>query len=558
MVNAAPSDIVSPESLQTRTDVAGEPAGQGVAAAAPASIGSGPRAADNADGNDVQVNDPALDYIFAPTVTPPTRPFEFATQSETSVASFGSNVVVAYNTSAGVKNQQVGNQIVRVQTFLTGFSSSHDDGRTWTSGFAPPVPGKRVTSGDPAMAVDRVGNFYLAHLDDVDVIVSKSTDQGSSFAPAVIAAVDPGSDKEWIAVGPDPLDRSRDNVYVTWTSFTPANAPRASELWLTMSKDGGQTWTKKQLFAPVDGGPTGMSSFIQFSNPVVDLSSGRLYVPFLHFSNFDADFIKVLVSDDGGSSFSFLRFDVPGAPDPFGFPNVTPGIVNDCGTTGGRRLVLHQGPNLGGGRGGLPRYRQATRLITQPSAAAAAGRLFIALNSSTSARLGDPNSRSEIRLLFSPNGGASWAPPRTVVPATDAEPQHVHPAVSIDREGRQFLIGYYAQQSDERLRVKLVRGEADDNSEIGVEDSVQLSTTDFDMTPSNIPVPTADNPFLTTNFDRIIRPCYNIGEYMSTLVTGDSVLAAWGDNRNPWTSPPDSPAAGVHAQPDVFYRRLEP
>jgi hypothetical protein len=364
------------------------------------------------------------------------------------------------------------------------------------------------------MAVDRVGNFYLAHLDDVDVIVSKSTDQGSSFAPAVIAAVDPGSDKEWIAVGPDPLDRSRDNVYVTWTSFTPANAPRASELWLTMSKDGGQTWTKKQLFAPVDGGPTGMSSF--------------------------------------------LRFDVPGAPDPFGFPNVTPGIVNDCGTTGGRRLVLHQGPNLGGGRGGLPRYRQATRLITQPSAAAAAGRLFIALNSSTSARLGDPNSRSEIRLLFSPNGGASWAPLRTVVPATDAEPQHVHPAVSIDREGRQFLIGYYAQQSDERLRVKLVRGEADDNSEIGVEDSVQLSTTDFDMTPSNIPVPTADNPFLTTNFDRIIRPCYNIGEYMSTLVTGDSILAAWGDNRNPWTSPPDSPAAGVHAQPDVFYRRLEP
>jgi hypothetical protein len=87
---------------------------------------------------------------------------------------------------------------------------------------------------------------------------------------------------------------------------------------------------------------------------------------------------------------------------------------------------------------------------------------------------------------------------------------------------------------------------------------VQLSTTDFDMTPSNIPIPQAGNPFLTTNFDRIIRPCYNIGEYMSTLFRGDSVQAAWGDNRNTWTSPPDSPAAGVHAQPDVFFRRLEP
>jgi hypothetical protein len=301
-----------------------------------------------------------------------------------------------------------------------------------------------------------------------------------------------------------------------------------------------------------------MSAFIQFSNPVVDPSTGRLYVPFLHFTNFDADFVKVLVSDDGGNTFSFLRFDVPGAPDAFGFPNVTPGVISDCGRrSGGIRLVLHQGPNLGGGRFGLPRYRQATRLISQPSAAAAKGRLFIALNSSTSPTLGDPASRSTIRLLHSLNGGASWAAPVTVVPATAADPQHIHPSLTIDKDGQQISIGYYVQQANEKLRVDMLKGGLEDEGGIRFERPQKVSTTDFDLTPSNIPFPIADNPFFTTNFDRTVRPCYNIGEYMSALSTDDGVLVSWGDNRRPWTSPPDSPAAGRHAQPDVFFRRAD-
>jgi hypothetical protein len=60
----------------------------------------------------------------------------------------------------------------------------------------------------------------------------------------------------------------------------------------------------------------------------------------------------------------------------------------------------------------------------------------------------------------------------------------------------------------------------------------------------------------TTNYDRTIRPCYNIGEYMTAASTGDDrTLFAWGDARNQWTSPPASPAAGTHSQPDVFATR---
>ncbi len=518
----------------------------------------------------VQVNDPALDHIqtFAGT-----RPFEFSIQSETSIAAFEDTVLVGYNSSADQPVVQTASgQLVFVHRHFSGFSVSHDRGRTWTSGFIPAVPGSPFTFGDPSVGVDRAGNFYYASLGTIPdanqtgaVIVGKSTDGGNTFGAAVVAALDDGSDKEWLGIGPDPSHPDRDNLYVAWTSFQTDAKGRtvASELRLTMSTDGGQTWTSKTLFAPTDGGPTGLSAFIQFANPVVDASSGRLYIPFLHFSNFDADFIKVLVSDDAGATFRFLEFNVPGAPDRFGFPNVTPGTIADCGrNNGGIRLVLHQGPNLGGGRllrgVELPRFRQATRLTTQPSAAAAEGKLFLAFNSSTSAVSGDPASRSEIHALFSPDGGATFVGPITVAAATNRDRQHVLPSLSIDEEGDHVVVAYYVQQADGKIRVDMASGEVDDHAlRFDREKAQRVSSVGFDLIPSNNPLPVAGNPFFTTNYDRTVRACYNLGEYIATTVQDDRVLAAWGDNRNLWTSPAGSPAAGTHAQPDVFFQRLD-
>ncbi len=509
------------------------------------------------DLNNVQVNDPALDHIQT---FPGTRPFEFSIQSETSVAAFGNDIVVGYNSSADSPVVQLGAGLFFTHVHFSGFSASHDGGRTWKSGFVPPVAGSPFTFGDPSVGVDRRGNFFYVSLGaDATgtgaVIVNKSTDGGRTFAPAVVAALDDGSDKEWLAVGPDPFIRDRDNQYVAWTSFqvvTTNPLTFRSELRFVRSIDGGKTWSpQKVLFAPTDTGV--MSAFIQFANPVVDASTGRLYIPFLHFSNLDEDFIKVLVSDDGGQTFRFLRFNVPGAPDPFGFANVTPGIRSDCGRPGGGiRLVLRQGANLGGGRFGLPRFRRSTRLITQPSAAAADGKIFIALNSSTSPVFGDPTANSEIRLLFSLNGGESWQAV-TVVHANAIAPQHVHPAIVSDRKGERLQIAYYVQQADERLRVDLLRAKVEDRR-VRVEDVQLLSSVAFDLIPSNNPIPTATLPFRTTNYDRIVVPCYNIGEYLSIFLKEDDVLGAWGDNRNSWTSPAGSPAAGTHAQPDVFFQ----
>jgi hypothetical protein len=309
---------------------------------------------------------------------------------------------------------------------------------------------------------------------------------------------------------------------------------------------------KKPLFVPVDDGRN--SAYASFTNPVVDASTGRLYVPFLHFSNTDADNVRVLVSDDGGNTFRPLAFNIPGAVDPFAYPNVTPGLLNDC-TGGGIRLVLAQGADQGGGRFGLPRYKQATRLITQPHAAAAQGKFVFVLNSSTSTAFGDARAGSEINAVFSKNGGLTWATTR-VAASTARDPQHVHPAISLSADAQSVDVSYYVQQSDKRLRTDVASLDTN-NGRLRAKSSSSLSSTSFDITPSNI----VRTPASTTNFDRVVQTCYDIGEYQSLVRArgdnDDNLFAAWGDNRKTWTSPPGSPAAGVHAQPDVFTATLQ-
>jgi hypothetical protein len=520
--------------------------------AAPSIQAPGRNGAARAAGN-VQVNDPALDHVttFDPRIVV-TRPFEFATESETSAVRNGKHVVVGYNSSAGSVVEFIpGLGLAFTQLKFSAFSVSHDGGRTFASGFIPAVNDAVApfTFGDPALAIDRRGNIFYASLGvDADGIngtinINKSNDNGSSFGSGTVVAVDNGSDKEWLAIGPDPTAKSRDNIYVTWTSFQAAS----SELWLARSTDGGLTFTSARLFAPVDDGVN--SGFIQFSNPVVDDSTGRLFIPFLHFSDADADNVRVLVSDDGGVTFRFLAFNVPGAVDRFGFPNVTPGLINDC-TGGGFRNALVAGRDQGGGRFGTSRFAQATRLVTQPNAAAAHGNFVFAVNTSTSPFFGDPTAGSEINLVASTDGGASFSVTK-VAASTHADPQHVHPAVSLSQNGHDLDVSFYVQQADQLLRTDVAGFQITGDGRVRAQGIRGLSTTAFALSPSNV----VRTPTATTNFDRTVVSCYDIGEYQTLARSrdqGEAVTAAWGDNRNSWTAPPGSAAPGTHSQPDVF------
>jgi hypothetical protein len=506
-------------------------------------------------GGNTQVNDPAVDNIQ---IFPGFRPFVSFTQSETSIAAFGQNIVASYNTSAFQPLVQLNpTTLVFVHRFLSGYSSSTDGGKTWVTSHFPPLPGSIFTFGDPAIARDRTGNFYFAGLGAdsagrFTIQVNKSTDGGKTFGDAVLVQQDSGGDKEWIAVGKDPLVPGRDNVYVTWTSFQPSG----NQLRFGRSTDGGASFVTKTIFAPAaDPDPTKPQNALSFSNPFVDPITGRLYIPFTHFSNSDTDFIQILVSDDAGETFSFLNFNIPGAPSPTLLPIVQSGELVDGGS-GGLRLAIHAGPALAG-RVGLRQFVQVSRLITQPAFAARNGVLYLAWSNSTSRFFGDPSAGSNVFFIRSGDGGATWSAPIQVNPSNVLDVHHVHPSLAIANSPNSVHIAYLTQHSDESVDVDMANSQ-DSGTTFPIDRTVRLTSTNFVLPPTVIRL--TRNPVPTTNYDRLINSAYSLGEYISVTAENGSVYALWGDARNSVTEPvnPLNPISGLtHSQQDVFFQQVK-
>ena len=506
-------------------------------------------------GGNVQVNDPELDYIQ---IFRGFRPFVHFTQSEVSVAASNRNIVATYNNSAGLhlSPNPNGPGLITDQLHLSGFSISNDGGQTWRSGFFPPAAGASETFGDPSVDVDRRGVFYFAGL-GADTLgrstvqVNKSTDGGNTWSDAVIVQQDGGRDKEWLAVGPDPASKNRDNVYVTWTSFQST----ACELRFGRSTDGGATWTAKTIFVPTaDPDPTHPQNCLQFSNPVVDQIRGTLYVPFLHFSNADQDFIQMLISDDAGETFSFAMFNIPGAPDPTVMPVTQPGELTECGGLN-VRLTIHDSANAGPGLNGLPRYINASRMTLQPALAARDGTLYLAWSNSTSPIYGRGDG-SNILFMRSSDGGSSWSPPTQVNPNGDK--QHVLPALAIDNDPNDVHITYYTQHADDTIDLDMANSR-DGGTRFPNNRTVGVTSRSMNLPPTNVPLSNAP-PFPATNYDRQIAVCYALGEYQSVTTANGSVYVGWGDTRNLVTEPVNAldPISGqTHPQEDVLFQKVK-
>jgi len=530
-------------------------------------------------GDNIQVNDALLDYIQT---FPGFRSFIHTTESETSIAVSGKNLVATYNTSAGFHLSPAAppappGSLVIDQILLSGFSTSQDGGKSWTSGFFPPVAPGGATLGDPSIDVDRNGNFYFSGLGtDQDgngaILVNKSTDGGLTWSPAGVVQQDDGSDKEWIAVGPDPVVNSRDNVYVTWTSFQPSGA----QLRVGRSVDGGQTFTTRTIFAPgPDPDPAMPQNFLQFSTPVVDKTNGRLYVAFAQFSLVDQDFIRVLVSDDAGESFYFATFNMPGALLPTALTVTQSGELTDCGATIvsppdqppfialNLRLTIHSGaPTPVGQIPGLPfrRFVSATRLVTQPSIAAENGAVYLTWSNATTQVLGDPDNGSNVMFMRSTDAGQTWTSPVVVNPVLAADTQHVLPSLAIGHHVTDVHVLYYTQHTDGLVDVDMATSR-DGGDTFPLNRAIRVTGTSFALPPTNVPLPTASQPFATTNYDRLIAPCYALGEYLSvTTGKGNNGYALWGDMRNSVEHPVDAldPLSGqTHSQADVFFQRIK-
>jgi len=507
-------------------------------------------------GGNVQVKIPSGDFVQ---IFPGFRPFVRATQSEVSAAASGRHIVVTYNNSAGihVSPDPSGPGLIVDRVQLSGFAASSDGGQTWKNGFIPPSAGASETFGDPSVGVDRHGVFYFANLaaDSVHgtIQVNRSVDGGNTWSDGVVVQEDDGSDKEWLAVGPDPANKNRDNVYVTWTSF---QNDGSCQLRFGRSTDGAVTWSARTIYAPAaDPDPTHPQNCLTFSNHVVDQITGTLYVPFLHFSNADQDFIQMMISDDAGQTFRFATFNVAGAPDPTVMPVTQPGELTECGGTN-LRLTIHDALNAGPGLFGLPRYVNASRMILQPALAARNGTLYLAWSNSTSQSFGAvPN--SNILFVSSNDGGQTWSVPIQVNPS-DGDTARVLPSLAIDTDPNDVHITYYTQHSNATIDLNMANSH-DGGLSFPASRNARVTSMSMNLPPTNIPLSNAP-AFAATNYDRQIAVCYALGEYQSVTTANGTVYAGWGDTRNQITEPTNSldPISGqTHAEEDVFFQKVK-
>jgi hypothetical protein len=198
-------------------------------------------------------------------------------------------------------------------------------------------------------------------------------------------------------------------------------------------------------------------------------------------------------------------------------------------------------------------------MILQPAFAARNGRLYMAWSNSTSSAFGDPAAKSNVLFMSSADGGSTWTAPVLVNPLLASDSQHVLPSLAIDEDPNDVHVTYYTQHSNGTIDLDMANSH-DRGGSFPLDRTIRVTSTSFDLPPTNIPIPTAFNPFAATNYDRQIAVCYALGEYQSVTTGNGSVYTAWGDARNLITEPVNSldPISGqTHSEQDVFFQKVK-
>src|SRR5215831_10736470 len=187
----------------------------------------------------VRVNDPGEDV----------HQTDQTTQSETTIAAVGRNVVVGFNDS------QTALLAPTAGADINGYAHSDDGGASFTDGGAIPNRAVCINLVDPWLASDSTGAFYYSSLAEclspssfrLFVGVAKSNDGGRTFsAPVILPPPSPTpfyeGDKDAMTAGRDPVVGARDNLYDTWDDITFGATGPPPALPVARSVDGGQHW----------------------------------------------------------------------------------------------------------------------------------------------------------------------------------------------------------------------------------------------------------------------------------------------------------------------------
>lgn len=201
---------------------------------------------------------------------------------------------------------------------LSKFAVSKNNGATWSQGFIPRSGGLPKTAeghiwqanSDPVVAVDKLGNVFLANLylqvdsfgnvtNDGYYVCTATLASGPTFTAAGCHAVrttltaSPNSeDKEWLATDNSSSSFSG-NVYASWTHFTPTS----DSILFSRSTDHGVTWSKAITISTA-----GQAGAVQGSQVAVG-PAGEVYVAYEVFLASGQGRHFIARSTNGGVSF---------------------------------------------------------------------------------------------------------------------------------------------------------------------------------------------------------------------------------------------------------------
>lgn len=368
------------------------------------------------------------------------------TQSETSTAWCGSNIVVGFNDSGS-----------RIESLLfgpgglsfTGVSVSSDGGLSFRdAGFVNPGPNfANALFGDPVLNCADANTFYYSQLFNTGdpftflsaIAVSKSTDGGSTWADPVMAIGKDFAfhilDKDWSAID---LKHPK-NLYVTYTdvdfSFTTCPSPRFA-IELVRSINGGATWTAPTV---VDQVCSDFPTFpmVQNSQVVVD-SHGIVYVAWEYFPTGQSGptrELRIARSISKGNSFQ-----------PFS-------KIDDVYAVGDTFAL--QGTFRDGLTGNLAVDRSGTKTDGELYVTWDDGRFFSTpdLESPTGVY-----AFANILLSHSKDGGKTWSPAVRINTDRVALPNgsgvdHFQPAVNVDSTGKVGVCWYDRRRDPLNYRI---------------------------------------------------------------------------------------------------------
>jgi hypothetical protein len=415
-----------------------------------------------------QVNNPKQDK----------REGKHITQSETSMARHGSNILFGFNDS----------NCSRADNY-SGFAFSSDGGATWCDGGSMPRPKGGGNFGDPVIAVDSNGVFYYAHLGTLhtgESVIQVSTAKRKRKKrkikinppiPIGFGVTDSGiQDKEWITVGKDLLNPVKEALYITWTDFELSGQSINFAKYITGKKPAPLISSKPIVIGEVQG-----------SFPVVD-SIGVIYVFYEDFSSGKS--IRVVKSTDGGITFS-------------------PPIIVSSVTTAGNAIMC--------GGNDVIQVSSTKSIRTNEFPHAAIGpdnTLYVVWNDSINLA----TTGIDIYLAYSQDGGLTW----TKVQVTNTPTHEFMPSVTANTIGAHIQYSRFNDPAN-------VSGVGNGTFALfqksfsiggGLSSETMVSSV-FSPVPDTVP-----------NFDPAIANCY-MGDY-NQIITGRglSLLHAWSDNRN--------------------------